>query len=115
MSIYFSAFRLSREDIKHNELLNETNKIQADLDNNDELNDRVIQGIEDGMQIVEDDMKVFNVKESIGNYSFAYWVKFLFELYPVMRDLTRSHREGNWILRVCSQKGTTFIFRICLH
>ena len=43
------------------------------------------------MQIVEDDMKVFNAKQSICNYGFAYSVKFSFELYPVMRDLTRSH------------------------
>ena len=41
--LYFSAFHLSREDTKYNKLLNETNKIQAALDNNDELNDRVIQ------------------------------------------------------------------------
>ena len=55
-------------------------------------------------------MKVFNVKESIGNYGFAYWVKFLFELYPVMRDLTRSHGEGNWIVHVSAVRRALPLF-----
>ena len=27
---------------------------------------------------------------------FQYWNKFLKESIPIFRDLTRSHREGNW-------------------
>ena len=31
---------------------------------------------------------------------FKYWDLFLHEIMPVLRDLTRSHREGNWQLHL---------------
>ena len=31
---------------------------------------------------------------------FSYWSMFIDEIYPILRDLTRSHREGNWELHL---------------
>ena len=33
---------------------------------------------------------------------FAYWNTFLIDIVPVLRDLTRSFREGNWMLHLSS-------------
>ena len=49
------------------------------------------------------------VKESIEqNTELAFWNKFLAELYPMLRDLTRSHREGYWLLH-CFRMRTVII------
>lgn len=34
------------------------------------------------------------------NSQFRYWNTFLQDIVPVLRDLTRSHREGNWELHL---------------
>ena len=38
--------------------------------------------------------------DTIANDQFKYWDLFLHEIMPVLRELTRSHREGNWQLHL---------------
>ena len=51
------------------------------------------------------------VKESIEqNAELAFWNKFLTELYPMLRDLTRSHREGYWLLHLSALECALLLF-----
>ena len=44
---------------------------------------------------LEKDFNNFVKKGIEHNTEFAFWNKFLTELYPISRDLTRSHRESD--------------------
>ena len=112
--LYFSAFNESRNDVKNKELLTEVGKIQEDLGREDGLDISAIQErwelIENEMTTFQDDLKAFNEKGGSENCMFTYWVTFLFELYPVICDLTRSHREGNWLLHLSAVKRALPLF-----
>ena len=42
------------------------------------------------------------------NIEFAFWNKFLTELYPILRDLNWSHREGDWLLSALERELPLF-------
>ena len=41
---------------------------------------------------------------------FKYWELFLHQIMPVLRDLTRSHREGNWQLHLSAVRRALNLF-----
>ena len=47
-----------------------------------------------------DALNDFKEEGSKSSEQFQYWSIFLEEIAPVLRDLTRSHREGNWRLHL---------------
>ena len=44
----------------------------------------------------------FRENEKMKNKQFVYWNNFIEKVFPVLRDLTRSHKEGNWQLHLSS-------------
>ena len=44
----------------------------------------------------------FRENEKMKNKQFVYWNNFIEIVFPVLRDLTRSHKEGNWQLHLSS-------------
>ena len=44
----------------------------------------------------------FRENEKMKNKQFVYWNNFIEKVFPVLRDLTRSHKEGNWLLHLSS-------------
>ena len=48
----------------------------------------------------QDALKDFKEKRSKSSEQFEYWNIFLEEIAPVLRDLIRSHLEGNWCLHL---------------
>ena len=46
------------------------------------------------------------------NIEFAFWNKFLTDLYQILRDLTRSHREGDWLPHLSAlERAPSLFFR----
>ena len=50
----------------------------------------------------EVDFHAFKVKGSANSGMFSYWNKFINNFAPVLRDLTRSFREAEWLLHISS-------------
>ena len=46
------------------------------------------------------DFEIFKTTEKKASNQFGFWNGFTDKIYPVLRDLTRSHREGNWQLHL---------------
>ena len=41
---------------------------------------------------------------------FRYWNNSLMDIYPILRDLTRSHKEGNWGLHLSAVRRALPLF-----
>ena len=53
----------------------------------------------------------FRENEKMKNKQFVYWNNFIEKVFPVLRDLTRSHKEGNWQLHLSSiQRALPLVF-----
>ena len=48
----------------------------------------------------QDDFEKFKKEGCQKSEHFRYWTLFIHEIVPVLRDLTRSHREQNWPLHL---------------
>ena len=48
------------------------------------------------------EFEIFQTTEEKASNQFAFWNGFIDKIYRVLRDLTRSHREGNWQLHQCA-------------
>ena len=59
---------------------------------------------------LEKDFNNFVRKGIEHNIEFAFWNKFLTELYPNLRDLTRSHRVGGWLLHLSALERALPLF-----
>ena len=62
---------------------------------------------------MSDFMKIFDKYKEEGKLKseqFQYWNKFLEEIFPILRDLTRSHREGNWKLHLSAVHRSLSLF-----
>ena len=46
------------------------------------------------------EFEVFQTNGEKARNQFAFWNGFIKRIYPVLQDLTRSHREGNWPLHL---------------
>ena len=46
------------------------------------------------------EFEVFQTNGEKASNQFAFWNGFIKRIYPVLQDLTRSHREGNWPLHL---------------
>ena len=46
------------------------------------------------------EFKIFQTTGEKASNQFAFWSRFINKTYPVLRDLTRSHREGIWQLHL---------------
>ena len=46
------------------------------------------------------EFEVFQTNGEKASNQFAFWSRFIKRIYPVLRDLTHSHREGNWPLHL---------------
>ena len=57
--------------------------------------------------VVVNEFDEFGIKES---QLFAYWHTFIFKLYPILRDLTTSFREGNWNLHLSAIRSALPLF-----
>ena len=44
----------------------------------------------------------FRENEKMKNKQFVYWNNFIEKVFPVLRDLSRSPKEGNWQLHLSS-------------
>ena len=49
-------------------------------------------------------------EKSLQSQSFAYWFVYVFELFPIARDLTNSMRSGDWILYLSAVERATSLF-----
>ena len=63
--------------------------------------------------------KLADFKKAFGNYKqerklasdqFKYCDLFLYEIMPILRNLTRSHREGNWQLHLSAVRRALELF-----
>ena len=50
------------------------------------------------------EFKNFKANGEIESKQFRFWYNFIERIYPVLRDLTSSHREGNWQLYLSAIK-----------
>ena len=50
------------------------------------------------------EFEAFQTNGEKASNQFAFWNGFIKRIYPVLRDLTRSHREGNWPLHLSAVK-----------
>ena len=58
-------------------------------------------------------MEIFDKYKEEGKLKseqFQYWNKFLEEIIPILRDLTRSHREGNWKFHLSAVRRSLSLF-----
>lgn len=57
------------------------------------------------------EIEVFRTKGEETSSQFAFWNAFIQTIYPVLRDLTRSHREGNWQMHLSAvQRALPLVF-----
>ena len=64
-------------------------------------------------ELVVNFTKAFNKYKEAGkaqSEQFQYWSTFLDNLFPILRDLTRSHREGNWQLHLSAVRRALPLF-----
>ena len=62
---------------------------------------------------MSDFMEIFDKYKEEGKLKseqFQYWNKFLEEIIPILRDLTRSHQEGNWKLHLSAVHRSLSLF-----
>ena len=59
---------------------------------------------------MEKDFNNFVKKGIEHNTEFAFWNKLLTELYPILSDLTQSHREGDWLLHLSALERALPLF-----
>ena len=59
---------------------------------------------------IEEDFQDFMKEKSRQSQSFAYWFTYVFELFPIARDLTNSLRSGDWILYLSAVERATSLF-----
>ena len=50
------------------------------------------------------------IEDGMSSTQFRYWNNFLVDIYPILRDLTRSHREGNWDLHLSAVRRALPLF-----
>ena len=78
------------------------------------LHQRKIQRkLREGKEKMSDFTEVFDKYKEEGKVKseqFQYWNKFLEEIIPILRDLTRSHREGNWKLHLSAVHRSLSLF-----
>ena len=59
---------------------------------------------------IEEDFQDYLQEKVRHSQSFAYWYTYVFELFPIARDLTNSMRSGDWILYLSAVKRATSLF-----
>ena len=53
----------------------------------------------------------FNENRKKKNEEFLFWQNFISKVFPVLKDLTRSHREGDWKLHLSAiQEALPLVF-----
>ena len=59
------------------------------------------------------EFEIFQTTGEKASNQFAFWNGFIDKIFPVLRDLTRSHREGNWQLHLSAvQRALPLSFAI---
>ena len=102
-TLQLDAFFIDNNKIKYDSVIKSIvslqNLFEKDHIDQKEIDTKWSECLE-ALRSLEKDFENF-VKNGINqNVEFAYWNHFLTNLYPVLRDLTRSHREGDWLLHV---------------
>ena len=67
----------------------------------------------EGKEKMSDFTEIFDKYKEQGKLKseqFQYWNKFLEEIIPILRNLTRSHREGNWKLHLSAVRRSLPLF-----
>ena len=79
-----------------------------------DINHEIINAtFENAISSLHDFMNDFNEFKKLGselNYPFRYWNFSLDDIYPILRNLTLSLREGDWFLYVAALKDTLPLF-----
>ena len=67
----------------------------------------------EGKEKMSDFTEIFDrykEERKLKSEQFQYWSKFLEEIIPILRELTRSHREGNWNLHLSAVRRFLSLF-----
>lgn len=57
------------------------------------------------------EFEIFQINGAERSSQFAFWNTFLDAIYPVLRDLTRSNREGDWEMHLSAvQRALLLVF-----
>ena len=59
---------------------------------------------------IEQYFQDFLKEKSVQSQSFAYWFAYVFELFPIARDLANSMRPSDWILYLSAVERATSLF-----
>ena len=101
--LQLSAFMKNISAAKFENFFTLVSELQLSFENVDSNPQQVLQKWEEckkGLASFMDEFDEFKDQGGIRSKSFAYWNKFIDEISLVLRDLTRSCREGNWELHL---------------
>ena len=101
--LQLSAFMKSISAAKFENFFTLVSELQLSFENVDSNPQQVLQKWEECKKELAsfmDEFDEFKDQGGIRSKSFAYWNKFIDEIALVLRDLTRSCREGNWELHL---------------
>ena len=106
-------FDTDSNNVKFQDLLHQIVHIQTLLDS-DVLNYEMIRAdwvkCKSHMGLFQDAYSKFKDDKGKESENFRYWTIFLDDLYPILRDLTQSHREGNWELHLSAVQRSLSLF-----
>lgn len=86
---------------KYQSLFAQLNALETSCMEKDHVNAR--KEMEDAHHLLQDfneDFKVFIKTGEERSKAFCYWSTFLYKLFPILRDILRADREGNWKLHM---------------
>ena len=61
-------------------------------------------------EALEVDFQDYLKEKAQQSQSFGYWFTYVFELFPIARDLTNSMRSGDWVLYLSAVERATSLF-----
>lgn len=99
--ILLREFFANTEYDKYKSLFAHINALEKSCKEKDHVSAR--KEMEDAHHLLQDfneDFKVFIKTGEERSKSFCYWSTFLYELFPILRDIIRADREGKWELHM---------------
>ena len=96
-------------------IFTETDRITEDMlenkskdEKDDTLTDALLQL---NTKASSNEFETFQSNGTQSSHQFVFWNTFLSTIYPALRDLTRSHREGNWEMHLSAvQRAMPLVF-----
>ena len=93
-------------------VFDETDRITKEMLEIKNVNETLSEALQQlNMKVSSKEFETFQMNGTQSSSQFAFWNTFLNIIYPALRDLTRSHREGDWEMHLSAvQRALPLVF-----